>query len=136
MTQFCATCDSLTSSPGHFPPGYADPFVYREIDGKEYKVCSACNAVTDERFRQRLRDIKGLQWPFHELPPFHEGIEFLGEYKRRWYCACGWSGYVDDMIENPSGGYCCPKCGGSGGLISEADAHKARKDEAADSRRQ
>lgn len=37
-----------------------------------------------------------------------------------WRCACGWSGRSSDMVANASDGLCCPKCGGSGGLITEA----------------
>ncbi len=36
---------------------------------------------------------------------------------KRWKCACGWEGVRDELIPNPSGCLCCPKCGGSGGLI-------------------
>lgn len=36
---------------------------------------------------------------------------------KRWKCACGFSGDRNNLIASPSGGLCCPECGGSGGLI-------------------
>ncbi len=43
-----------------------------------------------------------------------------------WRCACGWKGRPDQMVANPSGGLCCPKCGGSGGLIRDPEKPPTR----------
>jgi hypothetical protein len=45
--------------------------------------------------------------------------------KARWKCACGWQGNPDQMTANPCGHLCCPKCGGSGGLVSKPALEQA-----------